>query len=159
MKLFSKQTSTEAEASDSVKTGPRTVELFTSIYRTDRSVQGRVKLAKEAVDYLLKNPELAEEEVIHWVQSIINIGSDFLDGNSLEFRSTLFYGLHTLVLKYYDNPTLRSSIADPLYQAMEKIRHEMGGSITSVWDKGACAMQMNKHFQMSNQLIGSLIGV
>ncbi|KAA1098005.1 hypothetical protein PGT21_026439 [Puccinia graminis f. sp. tritici] len=111
------------------------VQLFNDLFQKDKKPEAHFKLAQEAVEYLLRTPGVRQEELSEWVPKLIDVGSENGHGHNLEFRSTLFYGLHTLVLKHYANDVLRRSILSQLNKALEGIRTDFGPAIVSEWDK------------------------
>ncbi|POW07737.1 hypothetical protein PSHT_09808 [Puccinia striiformis] len=114
------------------------VKLFKELCKKHLSEpESRMQVAREAVAYLLRNPNLRQEELDQWVKTLIKLGSNFNsnDGSTLEFRSTLLYGLHSLALKNYRSPSSKSLILSPLDQAMQNINiHGWHGQVVGLFD-------------------------
>ncbi|KAI7961246.1 hypothetical protein MJO28_001735 [Puccinia striiformis f. sp. tritici] len=115
------------------------VKLFKELCKKHLSEpESRMQVAREAVAYLLRNPNLRQEELDQWVKTLIKLGSNFNsnDGSTLEFRSTLLYGLHSLALKNYRSPSSKSLILSPLDQAMQNINiHGWHGQVVGEWER------------------------
>ncbi|WAQ85757.1 hypothetical protein PtA15_6A386 [Puccinia triticina] len=124
----------EAAGSTDKTTSSPTVKLFEDLFRQEKTVQGRLKLAQEAVDYLTKTPSLQEKELGEWVAKIIKIAKSG-SGHNLQLLSTLFYGLHSVVLKNYNNEILRISMISKIDQGVKRIRVRWGSTIVTEWDQ------------------------
>jgi hypothetical protein len=129
-----------------------TVEAFTTLVEKHRKPYEQAAIAQEVVHYLL-NHEVPEAELKKWVDQMIAFGEKSNAGYSGEFRTTLFYGLHSLVLKYYKNPELRV-IFPPLEKAMNRIKLLEGPQWTTEWDKGACIWRRGNEMLLGAHLFG-----
>ncbi|POW08976.1 hypothetical protein PSTT_07114 [Puccinia striiformis] len=133
------------------------VKLFKELCKKHLSEpESRMQVAREAVAYLLRNPNLRQEELDQWVKTLIKLGSNFNsnDGSTLEFRSTLLYGLHSLALKNYRSPSSKSLILSPLDQAMQNINiHGWHGQVVGEWERGTSVEELEQWNLMNCRLI------
>jgi hypothetical protein len=109
------------------------LNLFKKSYPKVSNEEGKVQIVQEALDYLFKKNKISDEELNAWTKQLIQIGTQ--DRRIIsEFHSSLFYGLHTLRLKYYNNVQLNQALA----QAMKSFTSDFRRSASTPWEKGMC---------------------
>ncbi|KAA1098006.1 hypothetical protein PGT21_026467 [Puccinia graminis f. sp. tritici] len=109
----------------------KALSLFKESYPKISGQQGKVDIVQEALDYLFKRDKISDGELNAWTKKLIQIGTQ--DRRIIsEFHSSLFYGLHTLRLKYYNNVQLTQALA----QAMKSFTSEFRQSASTPLEKG-----------------------
>ncbi|POW06034.1 hypothetical protein PSTT_09292, partial [Puccinia striiformis] len=99
------------------------LKLFKNLYGKKLAEKEKLSLVTEALDYLFKQNELSAKELTAWVEKLIKIGTE--DEKISTFHAPLFYGLHTMALKYSQKPELYPLIADPLKNFRKTASSEM----------------------------------
>ncbi|KAI9613026.1 hypothetical protein H4Q26_010297 [Puccinia striiformis f. sp. tritici PST-130] len=111
----------------------RALKLFKNLYGKKLAEKEKLSLVTEALDYLFKQNELSAKELTAWVEKLIKIGTE--DEKISTFHAPLFYGLHTMALKYSQKPELYPLIADPLKKVMKSLPDSFRKTASSEMEK------------------------
>ncbi|KAH9451523.1 hypothetical protein Pst134EA_025473 [Puccinia striiformis f. sp. tritici] len=109
------------------------LKLFKNLYGKKLAEKEKLSLVTEALDYLFKQNELSAKELTAWVEKLIKIGTE--DEKISTFHAPLFYGLHTMALKYSQKPELYPLIADPLKKVMKSLPDSFRKTASSEMEK------------------------
>ncbi|WAR55633.1 hypothetical protein PtB15_6B376 [Puccinia triticina] len=122
----------------------KAVTLFKKRYSDSMTIDQQIRLVQEALDYLFKQRKISPKALEEWVKKFIEIGTKH-ESIISDFHSTLFYGLHTLRLKYDQIKKLRIVIHTHLNKAMKSFPMSFRQSAGTQWEKALFFPGNGKH--------------
>jgi hypothetical protein len=95
----------------------------------------KVTLVQKLFEYLLRNKSISQGALNAWVQELAGMLHQYQATSKV--RSTIVYGLHTLLLKNFDQAELVQSIRTTLDGIMKSLGPlEAARESLSEWDQG-----------------------